>query len=107
MITLPFHVDSPLAAGVFTAVLSLICGLLWWSYDRDLLVGRALRWFANYRLRAVGPERARYTARILLAILTLTFGAMALFGISVETGLIKNGEPPRTLTPQEFEKYSK
>jgi hypothetical protein len=43
MLKLPFHVDSPLTAGFATLAASMIGLFLLWAYDRDTIVGKALK----------------------------------------------------------------
>jgi hypothetical protein len=65
-------------------------------------VGRALSWFFERRFGAAGPDKARRLGRVALVLMVCIFAAMAAFGISVASGLIKNGDPPKPLTMEEF-----
>jgi hypothetical protein len=108
MLKLPFHVDSPLAAGLVTLSISVGFAFLLWAYPREMIVGRALRRYFQWHFFKLGPEKARNWGRVVLGALTMAFGACAMFGIAVGSGVIKNGDASRPLTTQEFlEKYSK
>jgi hypothetical protein len=99
---LPFHVDSPFAIGLITLAIALAFFALLLSYDRVPSVGRAMNWFFERRFGAAGPDKARKLGRGLLLAMICIFAAMAIFGISVSSGLIQNGDPPKPLTMDEF-----
>jgi hypothetical protein len=107
MFKLPFHADSPLAAGLVGLGLSLITALLLWAHGRDTIVGKAQRWFFARRFAHLGPEKAQKLGRVFLVSLIVVFAAVAVFGITVGTGVVENGEPPRPLTMDEFLKQQR
>jgi hypothetical protein len=102
MLKLPFHVASPLVMGFAALAASLAMLYLTWAYDRETLVGKVLKWYFERRLRALDRERAHKWGRTVLRLLAAIFAVFALFGIVVGSGLIQNGDPPRTLTMDEF-----
>jgi hypothetical protein len=99
---LPFHVDSPLAVGLITLAIALGFSALLWSYDRATSVGRALHWFFERRFGAGDRDKARRLGRVFLILMICAFAAIAAFGISVASGLIQNGDPPKLLNMDEF-----
>jgi len=102
MFQLPTHIDSPLASGVFAlAVAFLFAGLLW-AYDRNNRIGNGLRWFLERRFAVAGQEKARKLGRRCLVGICFIFSAMAAFGLIVASGLIKNGDPPKPMTIDQF-----
>jgi hypothetical protein len=103
MITLPFHVDSPLAAGIFTLAVCLAFAFLYWAYDRNVLrLGDGLGWFFERWLGTAAPDKARRVGRYFLLAMAILFGCIALFGISVGAGIIVNGDPPAAINMEEF-----
>jgi hypothetical protein len=87
---------------------SLVVVFLLWAHGRDTTVGKALRWFFGRRFAIWGPEKAQKVGRAGLVFFLVVFSAFAIFGIVVGTGLVKNGDSPRTLTMDEFlEKHRK
>ncbi|HDZ39335.1 MAG TPA: hypothetical protein ENH62_13835 [Marinobacter sp.] len=103
MMKLPFHVDSPLAAGVFSLAVSLAFAFLYWAYDRNVFrIGDGLGWFFERQFGMVAPDKARRAGRGFLLAMAILFGCMALFGISVGTGVIENGDPPKPIAMEEF-----
>ena len=102
MVKLPFHVDSPLAMGFSTLALSLVVLFLLWAYGRDILVGKVLRWYFQRRFSSLGSEKANTVARRFLLFLTVVFGAVAVSGLILGSGLIENGDEPPALTLEEF-----
>jgi hypothetical protein len=108
MLKLPFYVDTPWAAGLFTLAVALGFAFLLWAYRRDTMIGRSLQWYFRRRLSKLDSERALRWGRVVLIAMIAAFGACALFGMAVGTGLIKNGDAPRPLTMEEFlQKHSK
>ena len=108
MLKLPFHVDTPLVSGFAALAASLVVLYLVWMYDRDTVVGNVLKWFFERRLRSVDRDKAHKIGRTCLIVLVGMLAAIALFGITVGSGLVQNGDPPRTLTMDEFlEKHKK
>jgi hypothetical protein len=102
MFQLPTHIDSPLGSGVFClAVAFLFAGLLW-AYDRHNRIGNVLSWFFERRFAIAGQENAQKFGRRLLVGMCFIFSAMAAFGLIVASGLIKNGDPPKPMTIDQF-----
>src|SRR5262245_61940236 len=99
MFKLPFHVDSPFAIGLITLVVALGFSALLWSYERATSIGRSLHWYFERRF---GAEKAPRLGRALLILMICCFTACAAFGISVASGLIQNGDPPKLLKMDEF-----
>jgi hypothetical protein len=103
MMKLPFHVDSPLASGISTLVFVILFAFLYWAYNRNVFrIGDGLGWFFERRFSAFGPDKARRVGRGFLLAMAILFGSMALFGILVGTGVVKNGDPPKPPTIEEF-----
>ena len=92
MFKLPFHVDSPFAIGLITLAAALGFSAVLWSCDRANKVGRALHWYFERRF---GAEKAKRLGRALLIFMICSFAAYAVFGISVASGLIQNGDPSK------------
>jgi hypothetical protein len=108
MLKLPFHVDSPLVTGFAALTASLAMLYLTWAYDRETMVGKVLKRYFERKFSAFEHERAHKWGRTVLRLLAAIFAVFALFGIVVGSGLIQNGDPPRTLTMEEFlEKHKK
>ena len=103
MFKLPFHVDTPLASGLaaLAAVVLFLCARL--AYDHNIMrIGDALGWWFERKFGAQGPEKGRRVGRAFLLVMAVLFGAMALFGIAVGTGVIRNGDAPAPITIEEF-----
>jgi hypothetical protein len=102
MFQLPFHVDTPLFSGLIALGVASAFGMLLWAYDRETIVAKVLKLFLEWIYASKGIIRAHQIGRMMIISLIVTFGAVAAFGISVGSGLIKNGDPPRPLTMEEF-----
>ncbi len=98
MFQLPFRVDTPLAP----LIPLLVILYLLWAYDRDTTFGQALKWLVRRKLAALDPDKAHRIGRGFLVVATLILASFSLFGIAVASGLIRNGDPPRALTMDEF-----
>lgn len=107
MLKLPFHVDTPLAAGFAALAASMIALFLLWAYDRETSVGKALKWYFRRRFSAFPPEKAVKFGRACFVVLIVLFGAIALLGITVGSGLVQNGDPPRPLIDELRDKHGK
>ena len=109
MLTLPFHVTSPLATAIIVGVVALLFALLWWSFEKNYLFSRDLLLsYFRRRLGTLEPQKAQAAAKIFLASMALLFSLASLFGFSVATGIIRNGEkfrPARSEESQALQQY--
>jgi hypothetical protein len=103
MLKLPFYVDSPLADAAVALGVSLVFGYLYLAQHKNYLrFGDGLNWIFQRRFSAFAPERAIRIGRHLLLTMTAISGTMALFNILVCVGLLRNGDPPKPITMEEF-----
>jgi hypothetical protein len=103
MLKLPFYIDSPLADGGCALALSLLFAFLYWASRNDRSrIGGVLNWYLERRFGIFDREKARKVGQRLLLALALLFGGMGLFGMSVGVGFLRNGDPPKPTTIEEF-----
>jgi hypothetical protein len=102
VVELPFRIEHPVATQFFCLAVTGVLALLVWSFDQKNKIGRLLAWAFERRFDISGQERARTLGRSLLAAFMWLFAAMSAFGIFVNSGLIKNGDPPPRVTIDQF-----
>lgn len=91
MVTLPFHVDSPLPVGAFTLLVCLGFTALLWASGRNVMnVGGALDWFFERKFAVLGPKKARRLGRRFLLAAAILFGVLSAFSISVAAGVLRS-----------------
>jgi RsiW-degrading membrane proteinase PrsW (M82 family) len=109
MLNLPFHIESPLATAIVVGVVALLFALLWWSFEKNYLFSRdVLLSYFRRRLGALEPKKAETAAKLFLAGMAVLFSVVSIFGFSVASGIIRNGEkfkPARSEQSQGLQQY--
>lgn len=109
MLNLPFHIERPLATAIVVGVVALLFALLWWSFEKNYLFSRdVLLSYFRRRLGALKPKKAETAAKLFLAGMAVLFSVVSIFGFSVASGIIRNGDkfkPARSEQSQGLQQY--
>lgn len=109
MLTLPFHVEQPLATASIVGIVALVFTTLWWTceknyfFTRDILFG-----YFRRRFSSLEPQKAEAAAKFVLLSNAVLFSCMSIFGFSITFGIIRNGErykPPISEESRMLQKY--